>query len=60
MAARLGCHLQRISEVYIEALTEVSHVLSPGGLNNTLLSQDDILEMAPARETVGECTFQGQ
>ena len=37
----------------IEALLGFSHVASPDGLNNTLLSQDRILETAPTMETVG-------
>lgn len=34
----------RILGVYIEASIGFSHLFSPGGLNNTLLSQDCILE----------------
>ena len=40
----------RSLEVYIEVLTGFSHVFSPHSLNNTILSQGYVLEMAP---TVG-------
>lgn len=45
--------------VYIETLTGFSNVSSPDGLNNTLLSQGYVLEMASAMATVAR-TFQGQ
>ena len=43
----------RILKFYIEALTGFSHVFSPDGLNNTLLSQGHVLERAPMVGTVG-------
>ena len=36
--------LARILKVYIEALTGLSHIHNPQGLNNTLLSQGCVLE----------------
>lgn len=42
-----------ILEVYIEALTEFSHILSPDGLSNTLHSQGCVLEIAPSTGMVG-------
>ena len=38
----------RILEIYIKTLTGFNHVFSPEGLNNTLLSEGCVLEMAPA------------
>lgn len=40
----------RILTVCIEALVRFSHVYSPDGLSNTLLSQGSVLETAPAME----------
>lgn len=59
----LGCckmskspHLTtRILKVYIEALTEFSHMYHPDDLSNTLLSQ-----VTPSVGIGAECTFQGQ
>ena len=44
----------RILNVYTEALTGLSHEYCPDDLNNTLLSQACVLEMALAMGTVGE------
>ena len=43
----------RILRIYIQALTEFSHLASPDGLNNTLLSQGCVLEVAVSVETLG-------
>ena len=45
--------LTRILKVYIKALTGFSHIYRSDCLNNTLLSQGCILEMAPFVRTVG-------
>lgn len=45
--------LARILKVHVEALTGLSHVLSADGLNNTLLSQDSVLEIGSHWEMVG-------
>lgn len=43
----------RILKFDIEALLGFSHVVSPDGLNNTLISQDCILETSPTTGTMG-------
>ena len=47
----------RMLKVYIQCLTGFSHVFSPDGLNNTLLSQGCTLQTA---RTGAEHTFKGQ
>lgn len=42
-----------ILKFYIEALAGFSHVFSPDGFNNILLSQGYVPEMAPAVGTLG-------
>ena len=42
----------RILRICIEALMGFSHVYTPGGLNNTLLSLGCVLEVAPSKGPV--------
>lgn len=48
------------SEKFIQRLSQFNHMHSPDGLNDTLLSQGWLLEMAPNVGTVGRMSFQGQ
>ena len=43
----------RILKLYIEPLTWLSHLFTPHGLNNTLLSQGYVLETGPTAGTGG-------
>lgn len=43
----------RVIKIYIEALAGFGHVYCPGGLNNTLLFQDCVLDEAPTVGTEG-------
>lgn len=56
---RSPCLPTWILKVYIETLTGFSHVYHSAGLNNTLLSQVCVFEMAASMGIVGGCTFQG-
>lgn len=46
--------LARILKVYTEGIMGFSHISCPDGLNNTLLSQGCVSEMAPDLGTVGK------
>lgn len=43
----------RIFKVSLEASIELSHKISPGGLSNTLLSEECVLEKVPVVRSVG-------
>ena len=43
----------RILKVYIEVLKEFSHIHSPDGRHNTLLSQGWVFERVPSAGTMG-------
>ena len=51
--SRSGQSHARILKVYIETLAGSSHIFSPDGFNNSLLSQAASLKMAIAVSTVG-------
>lgn len=52
--SRSLCLPTRVLGLYIEALMGSRHIECPDGLNNTLLSQGYVLEMAPTVGTVGK------
>lgn len=52
-----GCRVDRILKVYTEALTGFSHVVTPDGLNSTLLSQGCVLELALTVGTVSRMSL---
>lgn len=41
------------SSKFLEASIELSHKISPGGLSNTLLSEECVLEKVPVVRSVG-------
>lgn len=43
----------RILRLYIDDLLRFSHIFSPVGLSNTLLSEGCVLQVAPSRRMVG-------